>query len=104
MKFYEYDTEGFLIGWHEDEARPRSTSVDFRPIPGNHARWNGSAWIADTSRAVARDADATAERTRKQQAIAALRAFNPATATNNDIKQAVGHIVLVIKHLVQEAT
>jgi hypothetical protein len=48
MKYYEYDTEGWLIGWHEDANRPNSTSIEPTVSPA-FARWNGSAWLEDSS-------------------------------------------------------
>ncbi len=38
MKFYEYNAQGFLVGWYEAPApRPNSTTVEYSPIPPNRA-------------------------------------------------------------------
>jgi hypothetical protein len=54
MIFYEYDTDGWLVGWHLDPARPRSTSTDYAPIPPARARWVESiGWTEDVAREAA---------------------------------------------------
>lgn len=45
--YYEYDKDGWLIGWHRDPNRPFSTAVPPKNIPPNEARWNGEAWVRD---------------------------------------------------------
>lgn len=67
MILYEYDDDGWLIGWHEDAVRPQSTDVP--PPYGPRSRWNGTAWISDDSREraiaqadIARAVDAVVQR------------------------------------------
>jgi len=48
MKYYEYDTEGWFVGWHEDATRQKWTVIEPTVSPA-FARWNGSAWLEDTS-------------------------------------------------------
>jgi hypothetical protein len=95
--FYEYDAQGWLIGWHEDAGRPSSTPIDFRPIPPAQARWNGTAWISDPSQAQAQDTATQAAATKQQQTLAALRAFDPATATASDVKNVIAAIIAVLR-------
>jgi hypothetical protein len=49
MTHYEYDSDGWYIGWHEQEGRERSTPLQ-PPARADRARWNGTAWVDDTSR------------------------------------------------------
>lgn len=98
MKYYEYDARGWLIGWHEDATRPGSTPIApiMRP---SRARWNGSAWIADQSREDAQVAAEADTRTRRDQAIALLRAYDPATATAADVRQALAAVIRLLPNL-----
>lgn len=50
MIYYEYDNDGWLLGWHEDPQRPSSTSTTYEPIPSIRARWVNGAWTEDASR------------------------------------------------------
>ena len=50
MKLYEYDNDGWLVGWHEDVNRPNSTTTDYAPIPPAHARWVDGSWVEDSSK------------------------------------------------------
>lgn len=54
MVYHEYDADGWLIGWHEDADRPRSTTADPSPIPADCAIWANGAWAHDRSRRDAR--------------------------------------------------
>lgn len=79
--FYEYDAQGWLVGWHEDPVRPLSTSAA-PSMPPRQARWNGAAWTSDTSREVSDAGAATiqrrdAERAARLRAIQEDRAVSP---------------------------
>lgn len=52
MTYYAYDSNGWLLGWHEDAARLGidSTETSYDPIPPNRARWVNGAWVEDASR------------------------------------------------------
>jgi hypothetical protein len=50
MTYYEYDSDGWLVGWHTDAERSNSTAVSYAPIPASRARWVSGAWTEDPSR------------------------------------------------------
>lgn len=50
MIFYEYNNDGWLIGWHEDSSRQRSTTLGYPPIPPSRARFVAGAWVDDPTR------------------------------------------------------
>jgi hypothetical protein len=50
MHYYEYDTTGWLVGWHEDANRTNSTPIDPAPIPGCRARWVDGTWTEDLTK------------------------------------------------------
>jgi len=96
MRFYEYDNDFFLVGWHEDPSRPNSTTVPPDGIPPRRARWARSAWVEDSSREGADVAAEQTARTRLQQARDVLRAYDPATATAADVRVALAAVILVL--------
>lgn len=51
--FHEFDVNGWLIGWHNDAGRPRSTPVAPDGIPPVRARFVAGAWVSDASRDIA---------------------------------------------------
>lgn len=103
MRYYEYDAQGWLIGgYNAENARPASTPIDFAPIPGIRARWVNGAWTIDTTREQQQAADETAERTRRQQAIAILKAYNPNTATAAEVRAAVGAQNILLREIIHE--
>lgn len=97
MILYEYDTNGWLVGWHEDAQRPNSTPLDFRPVPPAQARWNGAAWVADSSRQDAQATTDAADRTVRNQALQLLRNYDPATATAADVKNTLAALIRVFR-------
>lgn len=53
-KYYEYDEDGFLIGWYEAESpRANSTELHYNDIPPARARFVNGAWEDDGSRELA---------------------------------------------------
>ncbi len=48
------------------------------------------------------EADIAAARAARQQAIATCRAYNPATATNVEVRAALGALMVVVRQLAQE--
>lgn len=56
MIYYEYDADGWLVGWHEDAERSNSTATSYDPIPAVRARWVTGAWTEDASRETAQAA------------------------------------------------
>lgn len=52
MILYEFDADGWLVGWHDDPGRPNSTAVAPLDVPPSTARWNGAKWMEDASRAI----------------------------------------------------
>ena len=102
MKFYEYDAEGWLIGWYEAET-PRPNSTQILPLsPVSQSRWVNGAWTLDPSREQQREADEQAERTKRQQAIDVLKAFNSNTATLAQTRTAVAAQTLLLRGIIQE--
>lgn len=102
MKLYEYDNDGWLIGWHEDTDRPNSTTAAPEGLAPRRARWNGSAWADDASRETQEAVDDQADRTRAQAAIAKCKAYDPATATAADVRTTLGAALHLIRNVVQE--
>ena len=102
MKFYEYDAQGWLVGWYEAET-PRPNSTQILPLsPVSQSRWVNGAWTIDPSREQQREADALAERTKRQQAIAILKAYNSNTATAAEVRAAVGAQILLLRDIIRE--
>ncbi len=101
-KYYEYDGEGFLVGWHEDANRPNSTQINFAPIKPAHARFVNGAWTDDNSRVLARESDQNTERTKIQQAKLFLRNYDPGTAMAADVKQAIKSITILLHDMTKE--
>jgi hypothetical protein len=99
MRFYEYDSQGWLVGSHEDANRPSSTPLDFRPIPPARARWDGAQWSEDPAREIANAAQESDQLTQRQQALSLLRAFDHDTATASDVKNAVVAIIRILPNL-----
>lgn len=102
MRLYEYDSNGWLTGWHEDADRPNSTATAPDGIAPRRARWNGSAWTEDASRETQEAADATAEKTRLQNAITKCKAYDPTTATAAEVRATLGAALYVLRTVVQE--
>ncbi len=103
MKFYDYNAQGFLVGWYEAPApRPNSTTVEYSPIPPNRARWNGSAWTNDPAQEQAQAAAEAAERAKWQQAVGIAKAYNPATATAAEVRTALGATIYLLRQVIQE--
>lgn len=102
MKFYEYDINGWLIGWHEDATRPSSTTVAPDGVPPRRARWNGSAWIEDATRETQDATDGQAERTRRQQAITVLKSYNRDTATATEVRVTLDATIYLLKSIISE--
>lgn len=101
MRYYEYDEQGWLIGWHGDANRDRSTA-QVPPKPAGQARFIEGAWTLDPSREQQREADETAERTKRQQAIAIIKAYNPSTATAAEVRATVGAQNVLLRDIIQE--
>ncbi|MEY2855627.1 MAG: hypothetical protein RL030_2759 [Pseudomonadota bacterium] len=97
MKFYEYDAQGWMVGWHEDASRPNSTQIA-PAVPPNRARWDGSMWVEDARRELAQAAEELDRTTKHEQTIAVLRAFDPTTATAADVHQAVAALIRLVAH------
>ena len=93
MKYYEYDAQGFLVGWHEDGTRPNSSPVEPAGIAANRARWDGSAWASDASREMAEETKRTADAADQLNVKAILDAFDPATATAADVRIALKALI-----------
>lgn len=93
MKYYEYDAQGWLIGWHEDDTRPNSTPLDFHPIPPAHARWDGVQWTDDPSREIAQQAAEDQTRTLGEAARQTLLAFDRNTATAQEMRDAIAALI-----------
>jgi hypothetical protein len=102
MRLYEYDSQGFLVGWHEDANRPSSTTISPVGILGSRAKWNGAAWVEDTSRESQQAADAAAEQTKLQQAIAVCKAYDPATATAAEVRATLGASLFLLRRIMRE--
>jgi hypothetical protein len=102
MKYYEYDLDGWLIGWYDDDERPNSTTEDFAPISPRFARWNGSAWVSDNSKRDAMEQAKITEQTEYEQIIAFLRAYDENTATATEVRVAVGAILTLLQRLIKE--
>lgn len=105
MIYYEYDANGWLIGWHEDAIRPRSTPLDFRPTPPRRARFVGGAWTDDPGQeqadaAVANAAEA--ERTLRAQAITFLKGLDFDNATAAQTRQACKALWYLMKQLYRD--
>lgn len=83
MIIYDYDSNGWLVGWRDAPAVvPSSTATDYRPIPPGRARWNGSAWVSDLTReqeTVAKEAAVrdTRQRVDRLRGILADRGIDP---------------------------
>lgn len=95
MKYYEYDADGFLVGWY-DASVPRVRSTAVEPTV-ECARWNGTAWVRDTSQRDSKEAKDTADALTRQQAIARLSSYDPATATASDVRETLAAVILFIK-------
>jgi len=103
MKFYEYDAQGWLVGWYEAET-PRPNSTPILPLfPASQSRWVNGAWTLDPSREQQRDADAATLRTRRQEALALCDAYNPATATAVQVRQTLGAALQLLRRLMSES-
>lgn len=101
-KRYEYDAQGWLVGWHEDAARPNSTAVEPVGILPRRARWDGSAWVSDASRETA-DAEALVlERARLRAAKQRCREFNPDTATAAEVRATLAAALYLLRESLRE--
>lgn len=89
MKYYEYNTNGFLIGWHEDSGRIRSTTIEPVGIEPDKAKWNGSAWVADSSQRDTRNTNKQSKDNSDSNDNSLLETINPTTASNNEIIDAM---------------
>lgn len=69
MILYEYDINGWLIGWHEDANRMNSTPTPYAPIHPSRARFVTGTWVEDASREHAQPAEQM-----RSAAIAAVQA------------------------------
>jgi len=99
--FYEYDAQGWYSGWHENPNHPNILNCTTIPpafLP-SRARWNGTGWYEDLAREQAQIASESDTLTRRQQAIAFLRAFDPNIATAADVKIAVAAIIRLLPTL-----
>ena len=102
MKYYEYDSEGFLLGWHEDPNRPNSTTLEPVGIPPRRAKWNGVAWEENT---FAEDKDVTdlqTEKSKIQIAKNKCRNYDPATATATDVKETLAAALYILRGLLKD--
>jgi Mlc titration factor MtfA (ptsG expression regulator) len=97
MIYHEYDSDGYLVGWHEDAARANSTALAPSGIPSSRARWNGTAWFEDLTRETQRQTAEAQETTKLNQAISAIRTYDPATATANEVRQALGAVIAYLR-------
>ena len=102
MIYYEYDQQGFLVGWHEDANRPSSTSVQPNGVQPSRAKWNGSIWVDDGAREAQQAADAAAEQTKLQQAIAVCKAYDPSTATAAEVRATLGASLFLLRRIMRE--
>lgn len=102
MIHYDYDANGWLLGWHDGDPRPNSTPLDYQPIPPRRARFNGTYWTDDPAQ---EQADAAAvqaaesERTGRAQAVAYLRGLDFDTATQAQLRTACKAMWTLIKVL-----
>lgn len=102
MKYYEYDNDGWLVGWYEAET-PRPNSTQIPPLfPASQSRWVNGAWTINPTREQQRDVTEQAERTRVNQAITILKAYNPSTATAAEVRTTLGAAILLLKKTVHE--
>lgn len=102
MRYYEYDAQGWLVGWYEaDAARPSSTQM-LPLFPAAHSRWLNGTWTIDATREQQRDAEEVAARTQKQQAIATMKAYNPATATADQVRQTLGAALYLLRSVLSD--
>lgn len=100
MKYYEYSEDGWLVGWYNAET-PRLRSTLIPPLlPASQSRWVNGAWTLDASREQQRDAEEQTERTKRQQAIAALQSYDPATATAADVRLVLAAVIYHLKKFV----
>lgn len=103
MRYYEYDSQGWLVGGYNAESpRPNSTPIAPAAIAPCRARWNGSSWIEDAARETQAAADEQAERTRRQQATTVLRNFDEGTATLAQTRNAVAATRYLLREIFQE--
>jgi hypothetical protein len=102
MIFYEYDSQGWYIGWY-DATSPRPNSTQLAPsMRPPLARFVGAAWTSDTTRETQQNTTEEADRTKRQQAIDIVKAYNPNTATASEVRVALGATIFLLKSLVQE--
>ena len=98
MKFYEYDINGFLVGWYDEEIqRPNSTAEEPNVKP-NLAKWNGSEWVEDTKKESDDLIQDNIIREKKQQENSTLDYFNPKTATLEDVKSTLAALISYLKN------
>lgn len=105
MIYYDYDANGWLIGWHEGEARPNSTPLDYRPIPPRRARFFNGAWTDDPGQEQADAAavqSAEADRTARERAVQFLRSLDFDNATAAQTKTACKALWALIKAMHRE--
>jgi hypothetical protein len=102
MKYYEYDAQGYLVGWYEAEtARPFSTPI--LPLsPATQSRWVNGAWTLDPSREQQQAADELDARTGRQQAVDLVRAYDPDTATPAQVRSTLGATIFLLKSVILE--
>jgi hypothetical protein len=86
MRYYEHNTEGFLVGWYNADS-PRANSTDVAPtgIPPDCAKWNGTAWTNDATQQGTRDAAKVAKDAVKDADKQRLKDIDPDTATDADV-------------------
>ncbi len=94
MIFYDYDAQGFYVGWYEGAPRPNSTGVEPAGIQPRYARWNGTAWVSDTSREVAEAAAELQRKQKLQQAKQTLKNFTPGNLTQANT--AIAALILLV--------
>jgi hypothetical protein len=101
--FYEYDQDGYLVGTYKaEQARPNSTTLDFRPIKPPEARFVVDRWISDPSKQQQRDTEETQKKTKEQQAKAFLKNYDPDKASNAEVREAVKAILTLLKDIAKE--
>lgn len=104
MKYYEYDeADNFLVGWYEsDKPRPLSTETPPDGVAPNRARWNGSAWIEDGSREAQIATKQQGDNAKEKGAIDACLAYDPETATDGDVRIALGAALFLLSRVTRE--
>ena len=102
MIHYDYDINGWLIGWHDGDTRPNSTPLPYAPIPPRRARFVAGAWTDDPGQEQADAAAASteaAERTARQEARAYFRDLDWSKITDPETRKALRHLWRIVKRL-----